>query len=160
MAFSTGPATRKSQSKTCFEPIASLIPPQNTTARPHTRTTYPYHTAGSVSPKGPFPGGLCFDWIILGLLIVGSSVVSVFSVLVLCSFGGGRFGGVLLYLPLYGSRKPVGSSAVCASFVLSEKRVPGKPVGGVGLCRNPLKLLLLYIRGVALSRAPPKLQQA
>ena len=93
------------------------------------------------------------DWVLMGLLLVVSRQSSRFYSVLFS--GGGWCEGALLY----GGRKSGGSSlpAFSASYARFARYKPSsKRVGGVGLRRRRQS----YIRGVALSREPPKQQQA
>ena len=103
----------------------------------------------SASRKWRFSTGRVFDWILLVLLLIVNRVASIVFVLFLetvgvraCCCTAGEIGWQL-----------------CASRCLREQR-PDKPsfqrVGGFVLSRKPPS----YVRGVALGREAPKLQQA
>ena len=95
------------------------------------------YAVGSVSRKGPFSPGSCFDWILPGLLLSSASRFYSFCAL----FGGGWCERVLLH----GSRKSVGgyvfvrSPRVTHALRATNPR-PSVLVGGVGLSRNSPKL--------------------
>ena len=103
----------------------------------------------SASRKRPFSTGLFFDWILLVLLIVSRFDFIVF----------------VLFLEAIGVREYCCTAGeigwqLCASRCLREQRVlaldepSSQRVGGFGLIAES------YFRGVAVSRGPPKLQQA
>ena len=101
-------------SKTCFTPIIIQ--------------------SDFVSRKRPFLTGLCFDWILLGLLRV-SRVHCIVVALFLEAVGG---------VPLCGSRKSVGNSVLRAfsasNACFAHDELSSERVGGVGLSRKPPKL--------------------
>ena len=83
-----------------------------------------------MSPKGPFPTGLFFDWIILGPLRIVSGVDHSF-----CAFSeGGWCEGVLSCVPSKVGWKLGASCVLREQRVLHTRDVPSsKRVGGVGL---------------------------
>ena len=110
------------------------------------------YTVGFRQSKTALFDYLFFDWILLVLLLIVSRVdIIVFAFFLEAVVRSEEV------LP-DGSRKSVGSSA---SRVLREQRVlaldePSSHLVALGLAESRLR----YVRGVALSREPPKLQQA
>ena len=103
----------------------------------------------SASRKRPFLTGLYFDWILLVLLLIVSRVDFIVFVLFLEAVG------VRGYCCTAGE---IGWQ-LCASRCLREQWLDEpsfQRVGALGLAKNRQS----YVRGVALSREPPKLQQA
>ena len=100
----------------------------------------------------PFSTGLFFDWILLGLLLIVSRVDFIAFVLFLEAVGVREYCCTAIWQSKIGWQ-------LCASRVLLEQRVlaldepSSQRVGGFGLIVDS------YVREVALSREPPKLQQ-
>ena len=102
----------------------------------------------SASRKRPFSTGFFFDWILLVLLLIVSRVDFIVFVLLLEAVGVREYCCTAVDI----------GWQLCASLFLREQRL-GEPssqrVVGLGLADSRQS----YVRGVAFSREPPKLQQ-
>ena len=110
----------------------------------------------SASRERPFSTGLFLDWILLVLVLIVSRVDFIVFVLFLEAAGvrehcctAGEIGTAVQ------QAKSVGSS-VLSAFSASNLEPSSQRVGGFELSESRRS----YVRGVALSREPPKLQQA
>ena len=110
-------------------------------------TVRPFLTqSDSASRKRPFSTGLFFDWILVVLLLIVSRVDFIVFMLFLEAVGVRGSTAVLLY----GSRKSVGSSVICALLASNARFARDEPsfkrVGGVGLEPEAAKATFVALR--------------
>ena len=104
----------------------------------------------SASRKRPFSTGLCFDWILLVLLLIASRVDFIVVVVFLEGVGVREY-----CCTASTSAKSVASFVPRAFFASNGSTNPRPSELALGLAESRQS----YVRGVALSREPPKLQQ-